>query len=94
MSITPWILFAIFVLGPCEPLMPILMYPEANNSIFGLVWITAVFGGVTILAMFGIVVISTLGINLIPLKQTKKDTYAVAGGSTCLCGMAIQFLGL
>jgi ABC-type nickel/cobalt efflux system permease component RcnA len=25
---TPWILFLIFVFGPCEPLIPILMYPQ------------------------------------------------------------------
>ena len=94
MSITPWILFTIFVLGPCEPLIPILMYPAAKNSIFGLVWVTAVFGGVTILTMLGIVIISTLGISLIPVKQIEKYTHALAGGSICLCGMAIQFLGL
>ena len=26
-SFTPWVLFVIFVLGPCEPLIPVLMYP-------------------------------------------------------------------
>jgi len=31
-NITPWALFIIFVLGPCEPLIPILMYPAAKQS--------------------------------------------------------------
>ncbi|MDA1193386.1 MAG: hypothetical protein O3A46_17050, partial [Candidatus Poribacteria bacterium] len=30
--LTPWILFTVFVLGPCEPLIPILMYPAATHS--------------------------------------------------------------
>jgi len=33
-NITPWILFTIFVLGPCEPLIPLLMYPAAKESLF------------------------------------------------------------
>ncbi len=35
-NITPWILFTVFVLGPCEPLIPILMYPAAQSSLYGL----------------------------------------------------------
>jgi len=34
---TPWILFLIFIFGPCEPLIPILMYPAAQNNIPGAV---------------------------------------------------------
>jgi len=30
--ITPWALFIIFVLGPCEPLIPLLMYPASDHS--------------------------------------------------------------
>ena len=29
-SMTPWILFTIFVFGPCEPLIPLLMFPAAK----------------------------------------------------------------
>jgi len=27
---TPWLLFLVFVFGPCEPLIPLLMYPAAT----------------------------------------------------------------
>lgn len=93
-NITPWVLFTIFVLGPCEPLIPILMYPAAKNSVMGLVWVTAIFGSVTIMTMFTIVMISALGVNLIPLRRLERYTHALAGGTICLCGVAIQFLGL
>src|SRR5512133_234772 len=34
---TPWLLFIIFVFGPCEPLIPVLMYPAAQNNIQGVI---------------------------------------------------------
>jgi nickel/cobalt exporter len=93
-NITPWVLFTIFVLGPCEPLIPILMYPAAKNSFGGLVLVTGVFGSITILTMLSIVLVSSLGINLLPTKKLERYTHALAGGAICLCGMAIVFIGL
>jgi ABC-type nickel/cobalt efflux system permease component RcnA len=93
-NITPWILFTIFVLGPCEPLIPLLMYPAAQKSLGGLVLVTTVFGGVTIATMTSIVLLSTLGINLIPMKKVERYTHALAGGAIFLCGISIVFLGL
>ncbi len=93
-SITPWILFVIFVFGPCEPLIPILMYPAAKDSIFGLVIVTSVFGVVTIATMLGIVLISRTGINFLPLMKVQRFSHVIAGASIFLCGLAIQFLGL
>jgi len=93
-NITPWVLFTIFVLGPCEPLIPILMYPAAKESLSGMVWVTAVFGGVTILTMFGIVMASAWGLQMIPLRRAERYAHALAGGAICLCGLSIQFLGL
>ncbi len=93
-NITPWILFTIFVLGPCEPLIPILMYPAAKQSITGLVWVTAIFGATTILTMLGIVMIASLGINFVPLGRLQRYSHALAGAAIFLCGAAIQFVGL
>jgi len=93
-SITPWILFVVFVLGPCEPLIPILMYPAAKGSLMGLILVTSVFGIVTLTTMTGIVVIVSFGIDLVPVKKIERYTYALAGAAICLSGMAIQFLGL
>jgi sulfite exporter TauE/SafE len=93
-NITPWVLFTIFVLGPCEPLIPIIMYPAAKENVGGLLLVTLIFGAVTILTMVGIVIASTWGINRLPLRKVERFTHALAGGSICLCGLAIQFLGL
>ena len=93
-SITPWVLFVVFVLGPCEPLIPILMYPAAKSSLTGVVWVTALFGTVTILTMTGIVALSSWGFSFVPLKRMERYAHALAGGCICLSGLAIQLLGL
>jgi nickel/cobalt transporter (NicO) family protein len=94
MSITPWILFTIFIFGPCEPLIPLLMYPAAKNSVGNLLMVVCVFGTVTISTMLGTVLISRAGINLIPLTKVQHYSHAIAGASIFLCGLAIVFLGL
>ena len=93
-NITPWILFTIFVLGPCEPLIPILMYPAAKSSMSGVIMVTAVFGTVTIATMMTIVMLASWGISLAPFGKLERYTHAMAGATICVSGLAIQFLGL
>ncbi|MDY6935686.1 MAG: sulfite exporter TauE/SafE family protein [Spirochaetota bacterium] len=93
-NLTPWILFTIFLFGPCEPLIPILMYPAAKSNIFDLIIVTSVFGGVTIITMMSIVLFSCFGINFFPIGKLERYAHPIAGFSIFLCGMGIQFLGL
>jgi len=93
-SLTPWILFTVFVLGPCEPLIPLLMFPAATHSTIGLVTVTLVFGIVTISTMISVVVVSLWGINLLPLRKIEKYAHALAGFAIFASGVAINFLSL
>ena len=93
-SLTPWILFTIFVFGPCEPLIPFLMYPAANASLFGLVAVTSVFGAATIVVMLTVVFLGRAGIDFLPLRHVERFSHALAGAAILLCGLAIEFLGL
>ena len=93
-SITPWALFVLFVLGPCEPLIPLLMYPAARESVWGMVAVAILFGGVTITTMAAVVLLGTLGVNFLPLRKLERYMHAIAGGTICLSGLAIVFLGL
>lgn len=93
-NITPWVLFTIFVLGPCEPLIPILMYPSAKNSISGLVFITLIFAVVTITTMMTVVYIASLGYKFVPMKKMERYSHAIAGFIIMFSGLGIQFLGL
>ncbi len=93
-NLTPWILLLIFVFGPCEPLIPILMYPAAKNNWFDLSVVTGVFAVVTIGTMLIIVLVSLSGLAVLPTKHLERYTHLMAGGAICLCGFAIKFLGL
>ena len=93
-NITPWILFTIFVFGPCEPLIPLLMYPAAKSSMAGLVLVTGIFCLVTVLTMMGVVFVITKGFNLLPFGKLERYTHAIAGAMVTLSGIGIVFLGL
>lgn len=91
---TPWILFLIFIFGPCEPLIPILMYPAAESNIQGVVIVSVLFSIVTIGTMMSIVLAFKLGLNKINLKPVEKYNHLIAGTMIFFSGLAIQFLGL
>ena len=93
-DLTPWILFTVFVLGPCEPLIPLLMYPAAKSSMGGMFLVTGVFAVTTIATMLGIVLLGTWGIGFAKMGRLEKYTHAIAGGTICFSGLAIMFLGL
>ena len=93
-NLTPWVLFVIFVLGPCEPLIPLLMYPATKFQFGGVLLVAAVFALVTVVTMMSVVYISILGFNYLPLKRVERYMHAIAGGTIFLSGMAIQVLGL
>ncbi|MDP6490952.1 MAG: sulfite exporter TauE/SafE family protein [Kiritimatiellia bacterium] len=93
-NVTPWILFTIFVFGPCEPLIPILMYPAARSSVSGMIVVAAVFAISTIGTMLGVVMLSAWGVSFARLGTMERYTHALAGATICLSGLAIQFLGL
>ncbi len=93
-NVTPWVLFIIFIFGPCEPLIPILMYPATKSSLFGLLAVTSVFAIVTVATMLTVVLLSTAGVSFLPLAKVNRFAHVIAGATICLCGLAIQFLGL
>ena len=93
-SMTPWVLFIIFVLGPCEPLIPLVMYPAARNDMMSVVMVASVFALTTVATMLAIVLASFYGLSRLPLRQLEKYSHALAGFAILLSGGAIKFLGL
>lgn len=93
-TITPWILFTIFVFGPCEPLIPVLMYPAAQGSIFDVVLVTAAFSFATIGTMLTMVLALSFGLMKVPIGHFQRYSHAVAGLMIFLCGAAMTFLGI
>ncbi len=92
-NLTPWVLIIIFVLGPCEVLIPMLMYPAAEHGTMGIVLVSSVFAIATISTMMVIVLLLTTGFNKLPLGKLERYTHAIAGAVILLSGIAI-LLGL
>lgn len=93
-NITPWILFTIFIFGPCEPLIPLVMFPAAKHDYSTLILVTATFGLVTIGTMIGLVLATSYGLKLLPVNKMERYNHALAGGTIFLCGLGMLFLGL
>ncbi len=91
-SLTPWILFTIFLFGPCEPLIPVLMYPAAAGNLWSIIIVTLVFGITTIATMTTVVLLALLSADRIPkaFRRFERFGHAAAGLALVLCGAAIQ----
>ena len=94
--LSPWFLFTIFVFGPCESLIPLLMYPAARGSYWGVALVTLTFAAVTLATMLAAVLVGAAGVKRLPrhFAGLERYTHALAGGTLAFCGAAIQFLGL
>lgn len=93
-NITPWILFTIFVFGPCEPLIPLVMYPAAKHNIGGVVLVALAFGLTTIVTMLTIIAVMSWGASFVRLGKLERYTHAIAGAMIFISGLSVQFLGL
>lgn len=92
-KLTPWILFLIFVFGPCEVLIPMLIFPAYKNSTFGMVTVILIFGVVTIATMMLAVYIGHKGTSLVKFKKQEKYLHLFAGILILISGSGILFLG-
>ncbi len=94
-SITPWAIFIILVLGPCEALIPLFMYPAAQQSTGLIITVALVFGTVTLATMLAAVAITSMALDQVKLPvAARRYAHAVAGASVAACGGAISFIGI
>jgi nickel/cobalt exporter len=89
--VTPWIVFLIFVFGPCEPLIPLLMYPAAKASLAGSVLVAVVFGLTTLATMLVMVAIGYLGLARFAGGALERYAHAACGGAIALCGAVVVY---
>lgn len=93
-NLTPWILFTIFVFGPCEPLIPLVMYPAAKHNLAGVALVSVSFGLTTILTMLTIIGLASWGVSFVRLGKLERYVHALAGAMICISGLSVQLLGL
>ena len=93
-AVTAWGLFVIFVLGPCEPLIPLLMAPAIGLGIWAVVPVTAAFAFTTIATMLLLVTVGFYGLRLAPLHRLETHANTLAGLAITCSGLAIQLFGI
>lgn len=93
-SMTPWVLFLIFVFGPCEPLIPILMFPASQGSYGHVALVAAVFAVATVATMLAVVALAYYGLARVRIRPLERFGHALAGFALFASGGAIAFLGL
>lgn len=93
-NLTPWILFIIFAFGPCEPLVPLFIYPAATSGWGAAFLVATTFSIATLAVMLTVVLASSFGLERIPLRSWGRYSHALAGLSIAVTGGAIQVFGL
>lgn len=91
---TFWWLFIIFVLGPCEPLIPVLMYPAAKLNTVGVILVVVAFSLATIATMGVMVSLAYFGLKQVRFAFFERYAHALGGAIIALSGAAMIFLGL
>lgn len=92
-STTPWMLFLIFVFGPCEPLIPVLMYPAVQQDVGSLIGVVLAFSLATIGTMLTVVSLAYRGLDFLKLNLLERWSHALAGGAITVVAAGMVFLG-
>ena len=91
---TPFALFLFFILGPCEPLIPLMTFGGGDVGFFSTLLVVSAFCGTTILTMLLCVMIFYYGFSHFSFfMKFENYLHAATGLIIFLCGSAIQFLG-
>ncbi|MBN2804280.1 MAG: hypothetical protein JXR91_14390 [Deltaproteobacteria bacterium] len=85
-------LIVIFLLGPCEPLIPLLLLPSAGHSILALIIIISVFAGTTLFTQACCLSLAFLGIGLFEFNIVKRYMHVFSGMAIATSGLILVFL--
>lgn len=88
-----WTLIAIFILGPCEPLIP-LVFLGYNYGFAGVISVSIIFSVITIIMMLLQSLLAFSGIQLIRNDTAEKYSHAFAGLVIALTGISVMLLGI
>jgi sulfite exporter TauE/SafE len=93
-ALTVWTLFIVFVFGPCEPLIPLLMVPAFAHNWAAVALVSAVFGLTTIGTMLAVVSLGFYGLRLPVFSRIERHAHVIAGLTIAASGLAVKALGI
>lgn len=91
-KVTPWVMFIIFLLGPCEPMIPLLYFPAAKNNWWGMILLIAVYTFFTLITMLTMVILGYYGISFLKTEKLEKYVHVLGGLTIFICGAGMVFL--
>jgi sulfite exporter TauE/SafE len=91
-KVTPWIMLLIFGLGPCEPLIPLLTYPAAQHSAYGMLMLIMFFTLFTLLTMAAMVLLGYYGFSVLKTSGLERYAHALGGFTILICGIGMVYL--
>jgi sulfite exporter TauE/SafE len=91
-KVTPWVMFIIFLLGPCEPMIPLLYFPAAKSSWSGMLILIIVYTFFTLLTMIGMVILGYFGLALLKTEKLERYMHALGGLTVFICGAGMVFM--
>ena len=92
-AVTPWVLFIVFILGPCEPMIPLLYFPAAKSSWSGMLLLILVYTFFTLAAMVFMVMAGYYGLAFMKLEKLDRYMHALGGLTLFICGVGMVFMG-
>ncbi len=93
-SLTGWSLFVIFVLGPCEPLIPVLMVPAFQIGLWAVVPVTLAFALTTLVTMAVVVGLASWGLNLGRFPGLEAHAHLLSGLAISSSGVAMLLFAI
>lgn len=92
-KVTPLVLFAIFVMGPSEPIIPLLFFSGTHRSPAEILWLTALFTLTTIITMVAMVILGNYGYSRLKTESIDRFSHAIGGFVISFCAFGMLFLG-
>ncbi|MBC7886847.1 MAG: hypothetical protein H7Z13_03095 [Ferruginibacter sp.] len=92
-KVTPWVMFIIFILGPCEPMIPLLYFPAAQKSWWAMALLIGIYTTVTLLTMITLVLSGYQGIAWVKIEKLERFTHALGGLTIFICGVGMVWMG-
>lgn len=87
-------LFVVFLLGPCEALLPLMTAPSLLNDPGSSLLVALTFGGATLLTMNVLIALGWYGLRSSWLIKLEPHMHWLAGVIIALSGIGIQFGGM
>ena len=94
LGLTTLALFVIFVLGLCEPLIPLMVVPAITRAWTLLAAVITIFSILTISTMVGAVIVGYRGLGLVTIRRLECHADVLAGLVIAASGAAVLVLGV